>query len=144
METDEAVVKAEPSSQTSTTSSTPVPPAQTAASAAVPVAVTTAVSGNTVIITKTKQPAITLPEVDIYLHLLVLLFAIDRQKYKQVRSRLLLYDLSTVFIYCCYSRPSIWPRKSWTKSVAKTDARWILSLPSATFTTDEFTSSITN
>lgn len=82
METDEAVIKTEPmstSSQASTTSSTPVPPKDT------PKDVTSGggTTGGTVLITKTKQPAITLPEVDVYLHLLVLLFAIDKQKYKQ-------------------------------------------------------------
>lgn len=81
METDEAVVKAEPvsaSSQASTASSTPVP-TQTVAKD-----VSSSTTGGTVLVTKTKQPAITLPEVDVYLHLLVLLFAIDKQKYKQV------------------------------------------------------------
>ena len=96
METDDALIKAEPgsSSQTSTASSTPVPPPQTtttATTAAATTATTTAASkevgsttGGTVLVTKTKQPAITLPEVDVYLHLLVLLFAIDKRKYKQV------------------------------------------------------------
>lgn len=95
METDDALIKAEPgsSSQTSTASSTPVPPPQTtttATTAAATTATTTAASkevgsttGGTVLVTKTKQPAITLPEVDVYLHLLVLLFAIDKRKYKQ-------------------------------------------------------------
>ena len=79
METDEAVVRNEPVSQSSTTSSTPVPPNQTTqqttmtTTAALPTA-----------LTKTKQPAVALPEVDVYLHLLVLIFAIDKQKYKQV------------------------------------------------------------
>lgn len=97
METDDALIKAEPgsSSQTSTASSTPVPPPQTtttATTAATTTGTTTtskevgSTTGGTVLVTKTKQPAITLPEVDIYLHLLVLLFAIDKRKYKQVNN----------------------------------------------------------
>jgi hypothetical protein len=89
METDETVVKSEPTSQTSTTISTPVPAATSqAATAANPAAV--AATTTTVATTapvKTKLPSISLPEVDVYLHLLVLLFAIDRQKHKQVEKR---------------------------------------------------------
>src|SRR4051812_40991523 len=45
---------------------------------------TTPVPPATAPIAKTPRvPPVTLPEVDIYLHLLVLLFAIDRKKYKQ-------------------------------------------------------------
>lgn len=76
METDENVVKIEPSSQPSTTSSTPLPSSNPSGQTAATTTTTTA--------TKTKLPSIVLPEVDLYLHLLVLLFAIDRQKYKQV------------------------------------------------------------
>lgn len=85
METDDsaatAAVKNEPLSQTSTTSSTPVPPTQSTGSQPT----TTGASGTgTTAPLKSKQPAITLPEVDVYLHLLVLLFALDRKKYQQV------------------------------------------------------------
>lgn len=95
METDESTtVKNEPSSQTSTTSSTPVPPLTSISSSsnlnpaqgANPATATTTS-------TKTKLPSIVLPEVDLYLHLLVLLFAIDKQKYKQV-----LFIFNLIFI----------------------------------------------
>ena len=85
METDDSSnIKTEPTSQTSTTSSTPVPtsainPLSQTSNATT---ATTTTAGST---TKTKLPSIVLPEVDLYLHLLVLLFAIDRQKYKQVK-----------------------------------------------------------
>ncbi len=71
METEDAI-KTEPkeSSQLSTPVSTPVP--------------ATAAPATTTAATKTKLPSIVLPEVELYLHLLVLIFAIDRQKYKQV------------------------------------------------------------
>ena len=59
METDDAVTKSEPTTQAAT-------PVQTTVS-------------------KNKSSAILLPEVDLYIHLLVLLFAIDRQKNKQVK-----------------------------------------------------------
>jgi hypothetical protein len=81
METDDATVKNEPSSQSSTVSSTPVPPQSSSSNLDKPAqgqAATTAP-------TKVKLPSIVLPEVDLYLHLLVLLFAIDKQKYKQVK-----------------------------------------------------------
>lgn len=74
METDDAVKvepKAEPSSQTST-------PAPTLTSSTSNVTATTPAAP-----TKTKLPSIVLPEVDLYLNLLVLLFAIDRKKHKQ-------------------------------------------------------------
>ncbi len=77
METDETSLKTETPSQASTTSSTPLP---------TPAAATTTATTTT----KTKLPSIVLPEVDLYLHLLVLLFAIDRQKYKQVKINFLL------------------------------------------------------
>lgn len=79
METDDSV-KIEPkdSSQLSTASSTPVPASGSSTTPAASQATTTTTA------TKTKLPSIVLPEVDLYLHLLVLLFAIDRQKYKQV------------------------------------------------------------
>lgn len=88
METDDAV-KTEPRSEPATTSTTPVPPVSTATTPAAhgatgaqttPAGTTAAPSTAP---TKTKSPAITLPEVDLYLHLLVLIFAIDRQKHKQ-------------------------------------------------------------
>ena len=78
METDETSIKTETPSQASTTSSTPVPTPLASVTATTAAATTTTTS------TKTKLPSIVLPEVDLYLHLLVLLFAIDRQKYKQV------------------------------------------------------------
>ena len=84
METDDSV-KIEPkdSSQLSTASSTPVPASgsssNTPAASNLAAATTTTTSS-----TKTKLPSIVLPEVDLYLNLLVLLFAIDRQKHKQV------------------------------------------------------------
>ena len=80
METDDSTtIKTEPPSQTSTTSSTPVP-----TSAITPLSQTGTTTTTVTAPTKTKLPSIVLPEVDLYLHLLVLLFAIDRQKYKQV------------------------------------------------------------
>ncbi len=75
METDDSVKtepKVEPSSQTST-------PAPTLTSSTSNVTSTTPAAP-----TKTKLPSIVLPEVDLYLNLLVLLFAIDRKKHKQV------------------------------------------------------------
>ncbi|CAF0724321.1 unnamed protein product [Brachionus calyciflorus] len=63
METDDAVPKSEPVTQVAT-------PVQS-------------VTTTTTTATKTKSPAILLPEVDLYIHLLVLIFAIDRQKNKQ-------------------------------------------------------------
>jgi len=77
METDETSLKTETPSQASTTSSTPLPTPLASVTAA-------AATTTTTTSTKTKLPSIVLPEVDLYLHLLVLLFAIDRQKYKQV------------------------------------------------------------
>lgn len=74
METDDAV-KTEPKVEPSSQSSTPAP---TATSSTSNVASTTPAAP-----TKTKLPSIVLPEVDLYLNLLVLLFAIDRKKYKQ-------------------------------------------------------------
>lgn len=82
METDDSV-KTEPkdSSQLSTASSTPVP---ASGSSSNPVASNLAAATTTTTSsTKTKLPSIVLPEVDLYLNLLVLLFAIDRQKHKQ-------------------------------------------------------------
>jgi 26S proteasome regulatory subunit N3 len=76
METDDAVKvepKVEPSSQTSTPA-----PAQTTSTSSVAIPATPATAQ-----IKTKLPSIVLPEVDLYLNLLVLLFAIDRTKYKQ-------------------------------------------------------------
>jgi 26S proteasome regulatory subunit N3 len=74
METDDQspTLKTEPS----TTSSTPVP----ISTASVTISTTTTATPAT---QKAKLPSIVLPEVDLYLHLLVLLFAIDKQKYKQ-------------------------------------------------------------
>lgn len=74
MDTDDAVKtepKAEPSSQVST-------PAPTLTSSTSNVAPATPAAP-----TKTKLPSIVLPEVELYINLLVLLFAIDRQKLKQ-------------------------------------------------------------
>jgi hypothetical protein len=83
METDDSI-KNEPkdSSQLSTASSTPLP----VSSSNTPVAsnLAAAATNTTTTTTKTKLPSIVLPEVDLYLNLLVLLFSIDRQKYKQV------------------------------------------------------------
>lgn len=76
METDE-VVKQEPASQPAGTSTS----STTATSAATPSTPTVEKAPPS---SKLKLPSITLPEVDLYLHLLVLVFAIDRQKYKQV------------------------------------------------------------
>jgi len=74
METDDAV-KTEPKAEPSSQSSTPAP---TLTSSATNVTTTTPAAP-----TKTKLPSIVLPEVDLYLNLLVLLFAIDRKKHKQ-------------------------------------------------------------
>lgn len=76
METDDAFKtepKSEPSSQTTT-------PAPTSSGSNVTPAAPTVPSAPT----KTKLPSIVLPEVDLYLNLLVLLFAIDRKKYEKV------------------------------------------------------------
>lgn len=73
METDD-VVKSEPKNEPSSQISTPAP---TLTSSTSNVPATPAAP------TKTKLPSIVLPEVDLYLNLLVLLFAIDRTKYKQ-------------------------------------------------------------
>jgi hypothetical protein len=81
METDDTVtIKNEPSSQSSTVSSTPVPPSSLS-SEKTPGSQATATASAP---TKIKLPSIVLPEVDLYLHLLVLLFAIDKKKLKQV------------------------------------------------------------
>jgi hypothetical protein len=85
METEDSVKsdqKVELSSQTTTTNTTPVPSTLAASSTSniTPAATTTSTTT-----TKTKLPSIVLPEVDLYLNLLVLLFAIDRQKYKSVK-----------------------------------------------------------
>lgn len=75
METDDAV-KVEPKVEPSSQIPTPVPtPSLTSSASNVTTTATTT--------TKTKLPSIVLPEVDLYLNLLVLLFAIDRKKYKQ-------------------------------------------------------------
>jgi hypothetical protein len=84
METDDATVKNEPSSQSSTVSSTPVPP-QSSNLEKTSQTTSTAPA-------KVKLPSIVLPEVDLYLHLLVLLFAIDKQKYKQVKYCLVYFN----------------------------------------------------
>lgn len=77
METDDAV-KTEPKVEPSSQSSTPMPASTTTSSTANIAPATPAAP------TKTKLPSIVLPEVDLYLNLLVLLFAIDRRKHKQV------------------------------------------------------------
>lgn len=81
METDDAS-KSESSSQvaasTPLSSVTATPTASTTGVAATGAAAATPAP-------KTKMPSITLPEVDLYLHLLVLLFALDRQKLKQAQ-----------------------------------------------------------
>jgi hypothetical protein len=46
--------------------------------------------------TKAKLPSVTLPEVDLYLHLLVLIFALDRQKCQQVNHEFLSYKLNSL------------------------------------------------
>lgn len=74
METDD-VVKVEPKNEPSSQTSTPAPTITSSTSNVVP--------ATPVAPTKTKLPSIVLPEVDLYLNLLVLLFAIDRTKYKQ-------------------------------------------------------------
>lgn len=76
METDDAV-KSEPKVEPSSQSSTPMPASTTTSSTANIATATPAAP------TKTKLPSIVLPEVDLYLNLLVLLFAIDRRKHKQ-------------------------------------------------------------
>lgn len=77
METDDAV-KVEPKVEPSSQTSTPVPTASTQSSSSV-----TATPATPATATKTKLPSIVLPEVDLYLNLLVLLFAIDRTKYEK-------------------------------------------------------------
>jgi len=72
----EPIIKSEPLSQGSSSVNTGN------ASAATTTATTPSVAP-TAPATKTKLPSVSLPEVDIYLHLLVLLFAIDKQKLKQ-------------------------------------------------------------
>ena len=76
MDTDDTVKveqRVEPSSQ----SSTPLPSANPTSSTS------NIVTPAAVPVVKTKLPSIVLPEVDLYLNLLVLLFAIDKLKYKQ-------------------------------------------------------------
>ena len=93
MDTDDSTVsKTEPPSQASTTSSTPVPTSTSGPTGAT-TATTPATTSN-----KTKLPSVVLPEVDLYLHLLVLLFAIDRQKYKPVLKIYLKLSFSLLFI----------------------------------------------
>ena len=77
METDDLKSESQPSGAGSTPSSVTATPTASTTTASSSLTTTTAA--------KTLKPSITLPEVDLYLHLLVLLFAIDRQKYKQVR-----------------------------------------------------------
>ena len=75
MDTDDTVKveqRVEPSSQ----SSTPLPSAN-------PTSSTSNIVTPAAVPVKTKLPSIVLPEVDLYLNLLVLLFAIDKLKYKQ-------------------------------------------------------------
>jgi hypothetical protein len=91
METDDATVKNEPSSQSSTVSSTPVPSQPSSNLEKNTQGQTTATAP-----TKVKLPSIVLPEVDLYLHLLVLLFAIDKQKYKQVKLCLIISKLNII------------------------------------------------
>ena len=79
METDDQVIKNEPSSQSSTVSCTPVPSTTQSTGQT-----TTTTTTTTTTAPKVKLPSITLPEVDLYIHLLVLLFAIDKKKLKQV------------------------------------------------------------
>lgn len=76
METDDAFKsepKTEPTSQAATPTLVSSGSSATPATPAVPTAPT-----------KTKLPSIVLPEVDLYLNLLMLLFAIDRKKYEKV------------------------------------------------------------
>ena len=89
METDEVVKSEGKETQQTSTSSTPVPAPATA-----PPATTTT---STAPVTKTKLPSIVLPEVDLYLSLLVLLFAIDRKKYKQVFENFIVEFLNIKF-----------------------------------------------
>ncbi len=83
METEESIKseKIEPSSQMSTANTTPIPTLAASSTSNITPAAAAAATTTT---TKTKLPSIVLPEVDLYLSLLVLLFAIDRQKHKQV------------------------------------------------------------
>lgn len=77
METDDAF-KTEPKSEPSSQTVTPAPPITSSGSTATP-----ATPVAPAVPTKTKLPSIVLPEVDLYLNLLVLLFAIDRKKYEK-------------------------------------------------------------
>ena len=100
METDDSV-KTEPkdSSQLSTASSTPVPASGSSSNPVgsnLAAATTTTTSS-----TKTKLPSIVLPEVDLYLNLLVLLFAIDRQKHKQV-IQIFFKKITFLFLYLIF------------------------------------------
>ena len=86
METEESIKseKIEPSSQMSTANTTPIPTLAASSTSNITPAAAAAAAATTTTTTKTKLPSIVLPEVDLYLSLLVLLFAIDRQKHKQV------------------------------------------------------------
>jgi hypothetical protein len=86
MDTDDSstssiAAKIEPLSQASTSGNP-------AASSAVATPTAPAATNVTAATPKLKIPAVSLPEVDLYLHLLVLLFSLDRQKYKQVNSEI--------------------------------------------------------
>jgi len=75
METDDAF-KSEPKTEPTSQTATPAPASSgSSATPATPVVPTAP--------TKTKLPSIVLPEVDLYLNLLMLLFAIDRKKYEK-------------------------------------------------------------
>ncbi len=77
METDDTMIKIEPLKvEPSSISSTPTPSTQTSSTSNVAPATPVAPP-------KTKLPSIVLPEVDLYLNLLVLLFSIDKLKHKQ-------------------------------------------------------------
>lgn len=77
METDDTMIKIEPlKAEPSSISSTPTPSTQTSSTSNVAPATPVAPP-------KTKLPSIVLPEVDLYLNLLVLLFSIDKLKHKQ-------------------------------------------------------------
>ncbi len=77
MDTDDSLSKIEPlKAEPSSLSSTPVPSTLTSSTSNVTPATPAAPA-------KTKLPSIVLPEVDLYLNLLVLLFAIDKLKHKQ-------------------------------------------------------------
>jgi hypothetical protein len=95
METDDSSTKPDNKEAQSTTlsaNSTPVPMSTSTASntaVASSTANTTPLVSTTTV--KTKSPAILLPEVDLYLSLLVLLFAIDKSKHKQVILSFLIY-----------------------------------------------------